>query len=105
MKVAGVIAEFDPFHNGHAFFLRRLRKLTSADFIIAVMSGDYTQRGNIAIMGKRIRAKAALLNGADVVMELPVQYATASAELFALGGVSLLESLGIVDQIGFGTED
>ncbi len=105
MKVAGVIAEFDPFHNGHTFFLRRLRKLTSADLIIAVMSGDYTQRGNIAIMGKRIRAKAALLNGADVVMELPVQYATASAELFALAGVSLLDSLSVVDHLGFGTED
>ena len=105
MKVAGVIAEFDPFHNGHAYFLRRVRGLTSADFIIAVMSGDFTQRGNAAIAGKRLRAEAALLNGADIVMELPMQYATASAETFALGGVAILDSLGVVDTLCFGTEE
>ena len=105
MKVAGVIAEFDPFHNGHAFFLRRVRELTSADFIIAVMSGDYTQRGNPAMAGKRWRTEAALINGADIVIELPVQYATASAEPFAMGGVSILESLGCVDVLCFGTEE
>lgn len=104
MKVAGVIAEFDPFHNGHAFFLRRVRELTSADFIVVVMSGDYTQRGNIALTGKALRARAAMLNGADVVIELPVQYATSSAELFASGAVSVLEALKIVDHLCFGTE-
>ena len=105
MKVAGVVAEFDPFHNGHAYFLRRVRELTSADFIIAVMSGDFTQRGNTAIAGKRLRAEAALLNGADVVIELPMQYATASAETFAMGGVTILDSLGVVDTLCFGTEE
>lgn len=105
MRVVGVIAEFDPFHNGHAYFLRRVRELASADFIIAVMSGDFTQRGNIAIAGKRLRAEAALLNGADIVIELPVQYSTASAELFAMGGVSLLHSLGVVDTLCFGAEE
>ena len=104
MKTAGVIAEFDPFHNGHAYFLRRVRELTSADFIIAVMSGDFTQRGKPALMGKRTRAKAAMLNGADAVVELPVQYATSSAELFASGAVSLLNALGCVDHLCFGTE-
>ncbi len=104
MKVAGVIAEFDPFHNGHAFFLRRVRELTSADFIIAVMSGDFTQRGNIAVAGKRLRAESALKNGADIVIELPVHFATATAELFATGGVSLLDALGCVDVLCFGTE-
>ncbi len=104
MKAAGVIAEFDPFHNGHAYFLRRVRELTSADFIIVVMSGDFTQRGNPAIMSKRLRTKAALLGGADIVIELPLQYATASAELFAEGGVCLLASLGCIDCICFGTE-
>lgn len=104
MKVAGVIAEFDPFHNGHAFFLRRVRELTSADFIIAVMSGDFTQRGNIAVAGKRLRAEAALKNGADIVIELPVHFATATAEIFATGGVSLLDTLGCVDVLCFGTE-
>ncbi|MCR5775473.1 MAG: nucleotidyltransferase family protein [Lachnospiraceae bacterium] len=105
MKIAGVIAEFDPFHNGHAYFLRRVRELTSADFIIAVMSGDFTQRGNIAVCDKKIRAEAALQNGADAVIELPVRYATASAELFAHGGTALLEALGCVDVLCFGTED
>ena len=105
MKVAGVIAEFDPFHNGHAYFLRRVREVTSADFIIAVMSGDFTQRGNIAIAGKRLRTEAALLNGADVVIELPVQYATASAETFATGGISILKALNCADAICFGTEE
>ena len=104
MKVAGVIAEFDPFHNGHAFFLRRVRELTSADFIIVVMSGDFTQRGNIAVAGKRLRAEAALKNGADIVIELPVHFATATAEIFAVGGVSLLDALGCVDVLCFGTE-
>ena len=104
MKVAGVIAEFDPFHNGHAFFLRRVRELTSADFIIVVMSGDFTQRGNIAIAGKRLRTEAALKNGADIVIELPVHFATATAEIFATGGVSLLDTLGCVDVLCFGTE-
>ena len=104
MKVAGVIAEFDPFHNGHAFFLRRVRELTSADFIIVVMSGDFTQRGNIAIAGKRLRAEAALKNSADIVIELPVHFATATAEIFATGGVSLLDTLGCVDVLCFGTE-
>ncbi len=104
MKAAGVIAEFDPFHNGHAYFLRRVREATSADFIIVVMSGDYTQRGNPALLGKYLRAEAAMRNGADIVLELPVQYATASAELFALGGVSILDSLKLADFLCFGTE-
>ena len=105
MKTAGVIAEFDPFHNGHAYFLRRVRELTSADFIIAVISGDYTQRGDPALLDKRLRAEAAMRNGADVVIELPMQYATSSAEFFAYAGVSLLDSLGIVNNICFGTEE
>ncbi|MBQ9605596.1 MAG: nucleotidyltransferase family protein, partial [Lachnospiraceae bacterium] len=105
MKVAGVIAEFDPFHNGHAYFLRKVREITSADFIIVVMSGDFTQRGNIAIAGKRLRTETAIMNGADLVIELPVRYATASAELFAFGGVSILDALGCVDVLCFGTEE
>jgi predicted nucleotidyltransferase len=105
MKTAGVIAEFDPFHNGHAFFLRRVRELTSADFIIALMSGDFTQRGKAAVAGKKLRTETALLNGADVVIELPVQYSTASAELFAMGGVAILDALQCVDVLCFGTEE
>ena len=105
MKVAGVIAEFNPFHNGHAYFLRRVRQLTSADFIIVVMSGDFTQRGGIATAGKRLRTQAALMNGADIVAELPMQFATASAELFAFGGTASLELTGVVDKICFGTEE
>ncbi len=105
MRIAGVIAEFDPFHNGHGYFLRRVRELTSADFVIAVMSGDFTQRGSIASCSKRLRTRMALMSGADVILELPVQYATASAELFASGGVSILGSTGVVDAISFGTEE
>ncbi len=101
----GVIAEFDPFHNGHAYFLRRVRQLTSADFIIAIMSGDFTERGEAAIAGKKLRTKIALMNGADMVIELPVQYSTSSAENFALGGVSLLDRLNVADTLCFGTED
>ncbi|MCR5411351.1 MAG: nucleotidyltransferase family protein [Lachnospiraceae bacterium] len=105
MKVTGVIAEFDPFHNGHAYFLRRARELTSADFIIAVMSGDFTQRGMIACAPKSVRAEAALACGADLVIELPVAFSTASAEYFATGGVSILDGLRVTDAVCFGTED
>ena len=105
MKAAGVIAEFDPFHNGHAYFLRRVREATSADFIIVVMSGDFTQRGMIACAPKSVRAEAALACGADLVIELPVAFSTASAEYFATGGVSILDGLRVIDAVCFGTED
>lgn len=104
MKVTGIIAEYNPFHNGHKYHIEQARKLTGADFIIVVMSGDFTQRGTPAIIDKYTRAKMALQNGADIVLELPACYACGSAEYFADGAVALLDSLGIVDNICFGSE-
>lgn len=104
MKIAGIIAEYNPFHNGHLYHLNQTRKLTGADYIIVVMSGDFTQRGIPAIIDKHARAKMALEAGADLVLELPTFYATSSAEYFAYGAVSILEQLGCVDFLCFGSE-
>lgn len=104
MKVVGVIAEYNPFHNGHKYHLEKVKELTGADFCIVVMSGDFVQRGAPALIDKYSRAKMALLNGADLVLELPLYYATSSAENFAAGAVALLDRLGIVDTICFGSE-
>ena len=104
MKIVGLITEYNPFHNGHLYHIKESLRVTGADAAVVVMSGDYVQRGTPAIMPKRIRAEMALMCGAGAVFELPVCYATGSAELFALGSVSLLESLGIVDSICFGSE-
>ena len=104
MKIVGLITEYNPFHNGHLYHIKESLRVTGADAAVVVMSGDYVQRGTPAIMPKMIRAEMALMCGAGAVFELPVCYATGSAELFALGSVSLLESLGIVDSICFGSE-
>ena len=104
MKIVGLITEYNPFHNGHLYHIKESLRVTGADAAVVVMSGDYVQRGTPAIMPKRIRAEMALMCGAGAGFELPVCYATGSAELFALGSVSLLESLGIVDSICFGSE-
>lgn len=104
MKIVGLIAEYNPFHNGHLYHIQEARRVTGADTVIVVMSGDYVQRGVPAIMPKRLRAEMALKCGASAVFELPVCYATGSAEYFATGAVSLLESLGVVDSICFGSE-
>ena len=104
MKTVGIIAEYNPFHNGHLYHLTEARKKTAADYAVVVMSPDFTQRGEPAIVDKWIRARMALEAGADLVLELPVRHATGSAEYFARGGVSLLTSLGIVDALSFGIE-
>lgn len=104
MKIVGLITEYNPFHNGHKYHLDKALKQTGADYAIVVMSGDFVQRGSPAIMPKHLRTQIALEAGADVVIELPVLYATGSAELFAMGAVSLLHSLNCVDTICFGTE-
>ena len=104
MKIVGLITEYNPFHNGHKYHIEQAKKLTGADAAIVVMSGDYVQRGMPAIMPKRLRAEMALNCGAAAVFELPVCYSTGSAELFALGAVSLLDKLGIVDYLCFGSE-
>ncbi len=103
MQVTGAVTEFNPFHSGHAFFLESLKK-SGADAVICVMSGTFVQRGSPAVMLPGARAKAALMNGADLVIELPLPWAMARAQRFALGGVSLLEACGVCDTLGFGSE-
>ena len=104
MKVLGIIAEYNPFHNGHRYHIEEAKKITNADYVIVVMSGNFTQTGNIAIYDKFTRAKLATEYGVDLVIELPTIYANSSAESFAYGAVSILENLGIVDYICFGSE-
>jgi len=104
MKTAAVIAEFNPFHNGHAFFLNEVRERSQADALVVIMSGDFVQRGEPAVFDKYVRAEAALMCGADLVLELPVRYACADAGGFAGGAVRLLDALGAVDELWFGSE-
>ncbi len=104
MKITGIIAEYNPFHNGHQYHIETARELTNADAIIVIMSGDYVQRGTPAVLPKHLRAQMALQSGASLVLELPVRFATGTAETFAYGAVSLLDSLGCVDAICFGSE-
>ena len=104
MKIVGLITEYNPFHNGHRYHIEEAKKVTGADAAVVIMSGDYVQRGIPAIMPKRLRAEMALKCGASAVFELPVCYATGSAELFAYGAVSFLNSLNIVDCLCFGSE-
>lgn len=104
MKIVGLITEYNPFHNGHQYHIQAAKEVTGADFAVVIMSGDYVQRGTSAIMPKRLRAEMALKCGAAAVFELPVCYATGSAELFAYGAVSFLDQLGIVDSLCFGSE-
>lgn len=104
MKIAGIIAEYNPFHNGHAYHIQQTRELTGADYVVVVQSGNFVQRGAPAIVDKYCRTRMALLNGADLVLELPTAYACASAEGFASGAVSLLQGLGCVDILSFGSE-
>lgn len=107
MKVCGIIAEYNPFHNGHAYHIEKTKEITNCEAIVAVMSGNFVQRGVPALFDKWTRTKMALQNGIDLVIELPTYYATSSAEYFAQGSVGLLDSLGIIDCLSFGakTED
>lgn len=104
MKVAGVIVEYNPFHNGHLYHLKKTRELIGADAVIALMSGDFVQRGTPAFLSKYHRTSMALEAGADLVIQLPLPYATGSAEYFAEGAVALLNALGCVDVLSFGSE-
>ena len=105
MNVTGIIAEYNPFHLGHLHQITYVREKLNSDYIIVAMSGDFVQRGTPALLSKYTRAEAALLCGADLVLELPVQVSSASAEFFAGGAVSLLNGLGVVDQLCFGSEE
>ncbi len=103
MKVTGIVAEYNPFHNGHKTMIDQCRR-NGATHVVAAMSGNFVQRGSVAIMDKRSRTAAALKGGVDLVVELPTVWATATAETFAYGGVSVLEALGCVDTLSFGAE-
>ncbi|MCK5130044.1 MAG: nucleotidyltransferase family protein [Clostridiales bacterium] len=104
MKVCGIIAEYNPFHNGHKYQIDFTRRELSCDYIIAVISGNFVQRGAPAVIDKYYRTRMALSGGADIVIELPTFYALQSAQYFALGGVSLLDGLGIINNISYGSE-
>lgn len=103
MKVAAVIAEYNPFHNGHLYHLNETKR-SGASHIIAVMSGSFTQRGEPALFTKFKRASAAIKNGADLVIELPVRYSLSSSQHFAEGAISIIKSIGCVDLLSFGCE-
>ena len=104
MGAVGIIAEYNPFHNGHMLHIARARELAGADAVIVAMSGMFTQRGEPALVDKWTRARMALRNGADLVFELPCLFALREAQGFAYGGVKLLDGLGIVDSLSFGCE-
>ena len=103
-RVLGIIAEYNPFHNGHLYHISESKQETGAQYVIAIISGNFVQRGNTSITNKWIKARMALLNGVDLVIELPTIYSISSAENFAEGAIKIFNSLGIVDTISFGME-
>lgn len=104
MKVLGIVAEYNPFHKGHLYHIKKARELTGADYVVAIMSGDFMQRGIPAMTDKYSRTKMALQNGVDLVLELPVYYSTSSAEFFAGASVALLDKLSVVTDLCYGSE-
>lgn len=104
MKICGIIAEYNPFHLGHLKQIEYVKNVLGAEKIIVVMSGNFSQRGEVAVLDKFLRAKHAIIAGADLAIELPTIFATANAEIFAKGAINILNSMGIVDSICFGVE-
>jgi len=105
MQTVGVICEYNPFHTGHAWQLAELRRRFGNDTaVVCAMSGNFVQRGECAVVRKHVRAEAAILGGADLVLELPLPWAISSAEGFARGGVEVLAGAGVVDMLAFGSE-
>lgn len=103
-KVLGIVAEYNPFHNGHLYHLEKSKQDTNSNYTVAIMSGNFTQRGSTSLMDKWSKAEAAITSGVDLVIELPVLYATSSAENFAEGAIKILDALNVVDYISFGAE-
>jgi predicted nucleotidyltransferase len=104
LKISAIVSEYNPLHNGHVYHIKKTRETTNSDAIICIMSGNYVQRGLPAIIDKWNRTRAALECGADLIIELPVIYALSSAEFFSFGAVSLINSLGVVNNLSFGSE-
>ena len=105
MKTCAVICEFNPFHYGHAYILEQARSVSGCDTILGLMSGNFVQRGIPTVINSYARAECAILNGADIILELPAVYATASSDVFAHGAVSILNTISSVDSIAMGVED
>ena len=103
-RVLGIIAEYNPFHNGHLYHIKESIEQCGANYVVCVISGNFVQRGNTSIIDKWTKTKMALCNGVDLVLELPTIYSTSSAENFAEGAIKILDSLGVVDTISFGME-
>ena len=103
-KVLGIVGEYNPFHNGHLYHLEQSKKMTSSNYTVAIMGGNFTQRGSTSLIDKWSKAEAAIQNGIDLVIELPVLYTTSSAENFAYGAIKILDSLNLVDYLCFGSE-
>ena len=103
-RILGIIAEYNPFHNGHLYHIAKSKQETGAQYVVAIISGNFVQRGDTSIVNKWAKARMALLNGADLVIELPTVYSISSAENFAEGAIKILNSLGIVDTLSFGME-
>ena len=103
-KVLGIVAEYNPFHNGHLYHLEKSKQDTGSSYTVAIMSGNFTQRGSTSLIDKWSKAEAAIQCGVDLVIELPVLYAISSAENFAEGYIKILDSLKVVDYISFGAE-
>ncbi len=102
--ILGIVSEYNPFHNGHLHHLEVSKQLTKSAFTVAVMSGNFVQRGNTSLVDKWVKTEMALKNGIDLVIELPTIYAISSAENFADGAIKILNSLGVVDYVSFGSE-
>lgn len=103
-RVLGIIAEYNPFHNGHLYHLETSKNTTNCDYTVAIISGNFTQRGSTSVVDKWSKTKMALQNGVDLVIELPVLYSISSSENFADGAIKILNSLGIIDYLSFGSE-
>lgn len=104
MKIASIIAEYNPFHKGHAYQIEKIKN-EYTDYIVVIMSGNFVQRGEPAIINKYKRAKIAVDKGASLVLELPLLYSTSNAEIFSLGSINILNSMNIIDRLYFGSED
>ncbi len=104
MKVLGIVAEYNPFHNGHKYHIAQSKQETGCDTVVCVMSGSFVQRGETAVYDKWTRARAAILCGADLVLELPAYYVLQSSDQFASAAIKILDSTGIVDFLSFGSE-
>ncbi|MDX1359744.1 MAG: nucleotidyltransferase family protein, partial [Clostridia bacterium] len=105
MRTVGIVCEYNPFHNGHLNHIKQAASHPDGEYVVCVMSSDYLQRGEPAVLPKNLRAETAVLNGADLVFELPSVFSCSSAEFYASAGVRMMGRLGIVDSIVFGSEN